>query len=264
MATRKKTAEIKARSAQSKPTKSKPVKSKAMTKAKAATTPKTRVKSAVSHDVDAVVARLKKMASKTVRDGMARYAIPSDKALGVAVGALRKLAKELGRSHTLAQALWSTDIYEARMLATFVDVPSEVTPAQMDRWCKDFDNWAITDTACFHLFDKTPHAFDKIHTWSERKAEQEKRAAFALLASLALHDKAASDADFLACLPLIERAATDERNFVKKGVSWALRGIGGRRSPALQTAARACAERLVASGDPTARWIGKDTLRSLK
>ena len=172
------------------------------------------------------------------------------------------LPNALADSHELAQALWDTGWYEARMLAAFVDEPDRVTPAQMDRWCKDFDNWAICDTVCFNLFDRTPHAFKKVAQWSKRKDEFVKRAAFALLASVALHDKKSGDAPFLNSLPLIEQAATDDRNFVKKGVSWALRGIG-KRSPALNASAIKLAERLATSPNAAARWIGKDTLRDL-
>jgi 3-methyladenine DNA glycosylase AlkD len=132
----------------------------------------------------------------------------------------------------------------------------------MDRWCRDFDNWGICDTVCFCLFDRTPHAWAKIAKWSGSREEFVKRAAFALLASLALHDKTTADGPFLASLPLIERAAADERNFVKKGVSWALRGVG-RRSPALKAAAVTVAGRLAASTEPAARWVGKDALRDL-
>lgn len=224
---------------------------------------KVLTRASVTLGVDEVVSRLKGMSDQTIRDGMARYAIPSDKALGISVGELRKLGKELGPDHALAQSLWATDLYEARLLATFVEDPAQVTPAQMDRWCKDFDNWAICDTACFHLFDKTPHAFDKVHKWSAQRGEFQRRAAFALLASLALHDKRAEDALFLGCLPLIEKAGDDRRNFVKKGVSWALRGIGKRKSPVLKKAALAAAKRLAASEDPPSRWVGKDVLRQL-
>ena len=217
----------------------------------------------VTRQAKAAVAELKRLGTKKMRDGMARYAIPSDNAFGVPVGQIRELGKRLGRNHELAQVLWDSGWYEARMLATFVDEPDLVTPAQMDCWCKDFDNWAICDTACFHLFDKTPHAFKKVSQWSKRKDEFVKRGAFALLASLALHDKKSDDAAFLKCLPLIEQAATDDRNFVKKGVSWALRGIG-HRNQALRHSAMALSERLAASHDSTARWIGKDALRDLK
>jgi len=209
-----------------------------------------------------VIATLKRMASKKVRDGMARYAIPSEHALGIPVGALRQLGKKLGKDHELALALWESGIYEARMLASFVGEPDQLTPAQMDRFCRDFDNWAIVDTLCFALFDRTPHAFSKITAWSKKSAEFEKRAAFALLASVALHDKAANDAAFIKTLPLIERAASDERNFVKKGVSWALRSIGARNLALLDTCLE-FASKLAASGDPTRRWIGKDALRDL-
>ena len=223
---------------------------------------KTTANPEVIKQAKAAVAELKSLGTKNTRDGMARYAIPSDNAFGVPVGQIRELAKRLGRNHEMAQALWDAGWYEARMLATFVDEPKLVTPAQMDRWCKDFDSWAICDTACFHLFDRTPHAFKKVSQWSKRNDEFVKRAAFALLASLALHDKKADDHLFADSLHIIERAATDERNFVKKGVSWALRGVG-RRSPALRASALELSERLAVSSNSAARWIGKDALRDL-
>jgi 3-methyladenine DNA glycosylase AlkD len=214
------------------------------------------------NDVEAVVATLKRLGTKATRDGMARYAIPADKAFGVPVGAIRDLGKSLGRDHDLAAGLWGTGWYEPRMLAAFVDEPDRVTPAQMDRWCGGFDIWAICDTVCFHLFDRTPHAWRKVQQWARRRDEFEKRAAFALLASLAGHDKKAADEAFVRCLPLIERGAMDGRNFVKKGVSWALRGIGHRNSN-LHAAAVALARRLADSSDAAARWVAKDAIRDL-
>jgi 3-methyladenine DNA glycosylase AlkD len=222
---------------------------------------KTRLTSADIQVADAL-AYLERKGSKRNREGMARYAIVADKVFGVSVGEIRAYAKRLEKSHALALALWKTGWYEARMLAPFVDEPSRVTPAQMDRWARDFDNWAVCDHACFHLFDKTPHAYAMVPKWAARKEEFVKRAAFALMASLALHDKKGPDKPFVRFLPLIERAATDERTFVKKGVSWALRGIG-HRNPAMRAAALRSAERLAASDDRAARWVGKDALRDL-
>ncbi len=213
-------------------------------------------------NVRAVVAWLKGHGTKATRDGMARYAIPSDKAFGVTVGAMRAYAKKLGRDHELAGALWADGHYEARMLACFVDDPALVTPAQMDRWCRAFDSWAICDTACFHLFDRSPHAWKKVAAWAPRREEFVRRAAFALLASLSLHDKQAGDDAFVRGLRLIERAALDQRNFVKKAVSWALRSVG-RRNAALNAASVRLAARLAASAKPAARWVGKDALREL-
>lgn len=210
----------------------------------------------------AVLAELKRKGSQKDRDGMARYAIVAPKAFGVSVGTLRDLGKRLGRDHALAIELWKSGWYEARMLTAFVDEPARVTVAQMDRWAKDFDNWAICDALCFHLFDKVPQAWGRISAWSRRREEFVKRAAFALLAGVALHDKKAPDAPFLRSLRLIERAATDKRNFVKKGVSWALRSIG-HRNRVLHAASVDLARRLAGSADATARWIGKDTLRDL-
>jgi 3-methyladenine DNA glycosylase AlkD len=158
--------------------------------------------------------------------------------------------------------LWDSGWYEARMLTAFVDEPLRVTPAQMDRQAREFDNWAICDALCFHLYDKTPHAWAKVAKWSTSKHEFVKRAAFATLAAVALHDKKAPDEPFLKALPLIERAANDDRNFVKKVVSWALRGYKKRSAP-VHRAAIELATRLAASQDRAERWVGKDALRDL-
>jgi 3-methyladenine DNA glycosylase AlkD len=214
------------------------------------------------HTVDSVMDALAAMGTQHDRDNLPRFGIIAANALGVSVANIRKLAKTVGRNHDLAAGLWETGCYEARMMASFVDEPARVTPAQMDRWCRDFDNWAICDTLCFHLFDRTPHAWSKVAQWHDRRAEFVKRAAYALIASIALHDKKAPDEPFLESLPLIEHAATDERNFVRKGVSWALRGIG-RRNPRLRDPALELAQRLAASSDRAARWVGKDAVRDL-
>jgi 3-methyladenine DNA glycosylase AlkD len=208
------------------------------------------------------LAALEALGTEEGRLGMARSGIVAAKVYGVSVANIRTLAKKMGRDHELADALWRTGWYEARLLAAFVDDPRLVTPAQMDRWAGDFENWADCDTLCFHLFDKTPHAFARMDAWAPDEREFVRRAAFALLASVALHDKKAEDAPFLDRLPLIKTAATDPRNFVKKGVSWALRGIGGRKSPALKAAARAMADKLAVSSDKTARWIGRDAQKA--
>jgi 3-methyladenine DNA glycosylase AlkD len=209
-----------------------------------------------------VLAWLERTGSKAGRDGMARYAIPSDKAFGVPFGALQQQARRLGKSHELAAALWETGWYEARMLATLIDEPARVTSAQMDRWCREFDNWAIVDTACFHLFDRTPHAWRKVALWAGRRDEFAKRAAFALLWSLSVHDKDAGDASFLAGLQLIEREAGDERHFVKKAINMALRAVG-KRNRALNAAAVTVAKRLAGAPERVPRWVGKDALREL-
>jgi len=208
------------------------------------------------------LAWLKKRSSKSVRDGMLRYAIPNDHALGVKMGDIQKLAKLLGRDHALALALWKTGVYEARMLCAYVDEPAKVTRAQMHSQALAFDNWAVCDTLCFALWVRTPHAYPMVRKWATHRGEFVKRAAFALLASLALKDKEAGDAEFVAGLTLIEQAAGDERNFVMKGVNWALRGIA-RRNARLKKAAVALAKKLAAAEESAPRWIGKDALRQM-
>jgi 3-methyladenine DNA glycosylase AlkD len=209
-----------------------------------------------------ILADLERRGLRKNRDGMARYGIVAKKAFGVSVSDLRAMAKKIGRDHGLAAALWKTRWYEARLLAVFVDDPAKVTSRQMDSWAKGFENWADCDTACFHLFDKTPFAWTKIEQWSRSDAELVKRAAFALLASVALHDKTEKDAPFVKSFRLIVCAAGDDRNFVKKGVSWALRGIG-HRNPKLRAAAMRVAGELAQSDAASARWIGRDAIRDL-
>jgi 3-methyladenine DNA glycosylase AlkD len=222
----------------------------------------TAKKGVIEDEVQAVLEWLKDHSTRATLDGMARYAIPSDKAFGVAMRDMKALGKKLGHNHELALALWDTGWYEARMVVSFVADPALVTAAQMDRWCKQFDNWAICDTMCFNLFDRTPHRWAKVKQWSSKRDEFEKRTAFALLWSLTVHDRHADDEAFIRGLELIEREAGDERNFVKKAVNMALRAIG-KRNRALNAAAVAVARRLADSEQGAARWVGKDALREL-
>jgi len=212
-------------------------------------------------EVQAALAWLKAKSTPHDYQNLARFGITASKAFGVSISNIQALAKQLGRDHELAAALWDTGWYEARLLTSFVDEPAKVTPAQMDRWCRDFDNWGICDTVCFHLFDRTPYAWDKVAEWTAQPDEFVKRAGFALLASLAGHDKKASDELVIANLAFIEREATDDRNFVKKGVNWALRRIGTRNA-VVKEAAIEVAQRLARSSNATARWNGKDALRA--
>ena len=206
---------------------------------------------------------------------MARYGINVENAFGVSVYALRQVAKRLGTDHALALALWATGNHEARLLACFVDDPAAVTAEQIEAWASDFDSWDICDQATTSLFDLTKHAWSKAAEWARRDEEWVKRGGFALMAGLAVHDKAADDRAFMRLLPLIERGAFDDRNFVKKAVNWALRNIG-KRNRALNAAAIACAEKIRAAanssaggergGDPgtrAARWVATDALREL-
>ncbi len=213
--------------------------------------------------VQAVLKSLKRLANKRVREDMSqRYGIYTDKAFGVSMSNIQKVARPLGRNHELAAALWETGWYEARMLTSFVDEPDLVTPAQMDRWARDFDNWGIVDTLCFNLFDRTPHAWRKVAQWCKQEDEFVKRAGFALLWSLTVHDKFASNDQFIQGLIFVLRAAGDERHFVKKAVNMALRAIG-KRNPALNAAAVSISRRLAESPEASARWVGKDALREL-
>ena len=216
----------------------------------------------MSRVADALTA-LEALAEARIREGLGRYGIATaDRVIGVPMAGIQRVGKQFGRDHDLAEALWATSVYEARLLVAYVAEPKMLTPDQMDEWARGFDNWGTCDTLCWALFDKSPHAFPMIDRWADDPAEFVKRSAFALLAGVALHAKKAGDEPFLARLPLIEATATDDRNFVKKGVSWALRAIGRRKSDALQGAARALADRLAASPDRTAKWVGRDAQKA--
>jgi 3-methyladenine DNA glycosylase AlkD len=211
---------------------------------------------------DEILARLRSLASPEDVAGMARFGINPQGTLGISIYTLRKLLKEIERSHALALDLWPCGVHEARILASYIDRPEWVSEAQMEAWALDFDSWDIVDQVC-DLFDKTPFAYPKALQWSSRSEEFVKRAGFALMAGLAVHDKQAADEQLAQFLPVILRESGDERNFVKKAVNWALRNIGKRNAVLHQLACQTAAQ-LAESSDKTARWIGHDALRELE
>ncbi len=213
-------------------------------------------------NIDAVVAELKSLGSAENRAGMGRFGIETSKAFGVSMAQLRPIAKRLGRNQPLSLALWSTGFHEARLLATLIGEPKRVTRSQMDAWAVDFDSWDECDQACMKLFVKTEHVDDAIRSWVDEKPEFVRRAGFALLAAKAVHHKGAPDREFLPLLGLIEARASDPRHYVKKAANWALRQIG-KSSMVLHGPALALAEKLAASAERTARWIGRDAVREL-
>jgi 3-methyladenine DNA glycosylase AlkD len=208
------------------------------------------------------LAKLKSLGNPANVAGMARFGVHVKKAYGVSTPALRKLAREIGVDQKLSLQLWTTAIHDARHLAALVGDPARVTPAQMERWARDFASWDVVDGCCCHLFVYTPHAWKKALAWSRREEEFVKRAGFALMAYLAVHDKKAGDEKFLRLLPNIQRASRDERHFVKKAVNWALRQIG-KRNVRLNKSAIATGKAIRALGTPAARWIAADALREL-
>lgn len=195
--------------------------------------------------------------------GMAHYGINTRNTLGVSIPFLRQLARGYRRQHKLALDLWATEVHEARILATLVDDPRQVTPTQMESWVKDLDSWDVCDQLCNNLFRRTPAAWAKALAWSKRKPEFVRRAGFVLMASLAVHDKAATDADFEIFFAAILAGATDERNFVRKAVNWALRQIG-KRNASLRRRALAVADEIAALDSKAARWIAADARRELR
>jgi len=214
-----------------------------------------------------VIKRLKSMESPKDREGMARFGINPKGALGVSIFKLRPMAKEIIKSgcdrHKLAQELWANGIHEARILAAFVEDPRLLTEDQMGSWAKDFDSWDVCDQACTSLFDQSPLAWKMVKKWATREEEYVKRGAFALMAGLAWHDKKANDKDFDGFFPIIKKASTDERNYVRKAVNWALRNIG-KRNLALNKKAIGCAKEIQKIDSKAARWIAADALRELQ
>jgi len=212
---------------------------------------------------EAVLRKLKSLYNPKNVAGMARFGINPSNTYGIAIPALRKMAREIGRNHALAQELWSSGVHEARILAGMIDDPALVTEAQIDRWSADFDSWDVCDQVCMNLFRYTKFAFAKCSELCSREEEFVKRTSFALMAALASGGKSAPDAAFIRFLPLIKKASTDERNFVKKAVNWALRGIG-KRNKNLNRKAISAAKEIARLHSKSARWIASDAIRELE
>jgi 3-methyladenine DNA glycosylase AlkD len=207
--------------------------------------------------LEEVLNRLEAKAKPDQLQGMARFGMVTERRLGVSIPNLREMSKELGKDHKLAVQLWETGI-----LAAMVDEPDKLSEAQMEDWVAGINSWDVCDQVCQNLFEKSPVAWKKVVDWSRREEEFTKRAAYALLACLAWHDKDAEDAKFIRLLSVVKRGATDERNFVKKAVSWALRNIG-KRNLNLNKAATKAAKEILRINSGTARWIASDAIREL-
>jgi 3-methyladenine DNA glycosylase AlkD len=218
---------------------------------------------AVPVTVEQVVARLKEQARPDQLEGMQRFGMAREGRLGLSMPDMRKLAKELGKNHNLALELWKTGIAEARIIAALIDDPKLLAEKQMENWVKDFNSWDVCDQTCSELFAKSPLAWQKVVDWSKRDEDYVKRAAFALLASLAWHDKKADNKCFIELQPVIVQASTDERNFVRKAVNWALRNIG-KRNIRLNQVAIDTARKIRKLNSKAARWIASDAIRELE
>jgi 3-methyladenine DNA glycosylase AlkD len=217
----------------------------------------------IKTEADLIIRELKSLSNPVNVAGMARFGISSNKTFGVSIPEVRRIAKKAGKNHSLALALWKSGYHEARIMASLIDEPENVTPEQMDRWTNDFDSWDVCDQCCSNLFDKTPYAYDKIKKWSCSKKEFVKRAAFALLAVMAVHDKKAGDDVFVKFFPLIKRESTDGRNFVRKAVNWALRSIG-KRTESLRKKVIKLSKEIYKADSKTAKWIASDAIKELE
>ncbi len=214
--------------------------------------------------VEEIIGRLNKLADPEYLARNERFACPVEGSIGVSLPNLRKLAKEIGKSHELALELWQQPIRDAKQLAALIDEPEKVTEEQMDVWANDFDSWGLCDITTTDLFDQTAFAYKKAIEWAGRDEEFVKRAAFSLMAGLAAHDKEADDEKFIEFLKIIKRESADERNFVKKAANWALRNIGKMRNRNLYEKAIQTAEEIQKTGSRPGRWIAADALRELK
>jgi 3-methyladenine DNA glycosylase AlkD len=214
-------------------------------------------------ELEQILEELESLSNPADVEGMARFGIISDKAYGVRMPELTRIAHETGKNHELAQRLWEHGYTETRILASLIDDPKKVSDKQMERWALQFNSWDVCDQCCMKLFRKTPFAYQKIQQWSLREEEFVKRAAFTLIATLAVHDKRADDEKFMELFPIIIRESVDDRNYVKKAVNWALRQIG-KRNLNLNGKAIQIAEDIEKLDSKSAKWIAKDALRELK
>jgi 3-methyladenine DNA glycosylase AlkD len=214
-------------------------------------------------EIEEIINELKSLSCPEDLEGRARFGIKSDKAFGVRIPELRRIAKKIGKNHLIAIKLWDFGFSETKILASMIDDPLDVTEEQMDQWVIKFDSWDICDQCCMNLFDKTPFAYKKVFEWSKREEEFVKRASFTMMAVLAVHDKKAPDEKFEQFFPIIIRESNDNRNYVKKAVNWALRQIG-KRNMGLNKKAIIIAEEIHDLNFKSSRWIASDALRELK
>jgi 3-methyladenine DNA glycosylase AlkD len=210
-------------------------------------------------NVTDVIEQLRQASDAKYLEGMKRFGVDNSKALGIPLPQLRKIAKSIKKDHQLALDLWDSGIHECRVMASLVDDPKQVTLQQMDKWVADFYSWDVCDQVCGNLFDRTEFAIEKALEWSKSEKEYIKRAGFVLMAEFAVHNKKASNEEFMQFFPIIEREAWDDRNFVKKAVNWALRQIG-KRNKDLHKIAIECARRVAQQESKAAKWIAKDAL----
>lgn len=222
-----------------------------------------KIEREVNMELQEIIVELESLSNSENVEGMARFGINPEKAYGVRIPELRRIAKKAGKDHHLAEELWNYGYHEARILATMVDNPSEVTEEQMELWVLDFNTWDICDQCCMNLFDKTPFAYKKVFEWSKREEEFVKRAAFTMMAVLAVHDKKSPDEKFAEFFPIIIRESHDDRNFVKKAVNWALRGIG-KRNKNLNRMAIEKAIEIKNLDFKSAKWIASNALSELE
>jgi len=213
--------------------------------------------------VEEVLKKLRAKAEPENVGGMARYGMIAERRLGVSVPDMRKIAKEVGKDHRLALALWTTGIPEAKIVASMIDEPEKLTEEQMEAWVTGINSWDICDQVCMNLFEKTPLVWKKIRDWAERDEEFVKRTAFSLIACLAWHNKEVEDEKFIELFPVIKQGATDERNFVKKAVNWALRNIG-KRNPNLNKAALKAAKEIQQIDCKTTHWVASNAIKELE
>jgi 3-methyladenine DNA glycosylase AlkD len=210
-----------------------------------------------------IIKELKKLSNPQDKKGMKRFGINPEKALGIRIWKLRKLAKKISKNHQIATELWDTDIHEARLLATMIDEPEEVTEKQMDEWVSDFNSWDICDQCCSNLFDKTQFLHKKILEWSKDQREFVRRAGFVLISTSSIHRKNWEDKEFERYFPLIEKYSDDERNFVKKAVNWAIRQVG-KRNKKLNKKCIALSKKIQKKDSKAAKWIASDAIRELQ
>lgn len=214
-------------------------------------------------ELQEIVGRLELLSTPENIEGMARFGITPEKTYAVRIPELRKIAKETGKNHEMALKLWALDFRETKILACMIEDPEMVSSAQMNEWALEFDYWEICDQCCMNLFSKTKFAYEKIFEWGKHEEEFVKRAAFSLLAVLAVHDKKQSDEQFEQYFPLLISASTDNRNFVKKSVNWALRSIGKKNS-SLNKSSIDLAEEILAINTKSSKWIASNALKELR
>ncbi len=196
------------------------------------------------------------------------------RSFGIGLTRLRKLAKQIGRNRELAQALWKTDVYEARVIALLIDDPARITRDQAEQQVGELAGGMLAHVfaSCDATLAKTSFVVELADKWVRSEDPVRRDCGYGLLYEVSKFSgkKAPGEDYFLAHIERIAASIRTESEKVRLSMGAALMGIG-KRSAVLNRAALRVAQDVgpieftSASGDcepfDVARHLSTDRLK---